>query len=102
MADMLDCYHIPDAKGRDGGSDVTPVFRLPMKPAHADFVIGKNPKDWYDASSERATKVPAFDAKQQATSCIISLCHTTRGGYLNVYKGKRGEHKIKQSSYTTA
>jgi hypothetical protein len=102
MADMLDCCHVPDAKGRDGGSSITPVFRLPMKPIHADFVMGENPNDWYDACSECAIKVPAFDPKQETTFCITPLCHTIQAGHLYVYKGKRGRYEIRRSGYTTA
>jgi hypothetical protein len=102
MADMLDCCHVPDRKGRGGPSGVTPVFRLPMKPVHADFVMGEKPKDWYDACSECATKVPAFDAKQQTTFCIKSLCYNIQGGHLYVHKGKRGGYEITRSGSTTA
>jgi hypothetical protein len=102
MADMLDCCHVPAAKGRNRGSDVTPVFRLPMKPVHAEHVMGENPKDWYHSCSECATKVPAFDTKQDTTFCIKSLCYNIQGGHLYVHKGKRGKYEITRSGSTTA
>ncbi|KAI4679692.1 uncharacterized protein J4E84_008214 [Alternaria hordeiaustralica] len=112
MADMLDCYHIPDSKSRDDGSGATPVFRLPMKPVHADFVMGENAKDWYSACSECTRKLSSFDAKQQTTFCIEPLCdnvqrgrwyaHNIQGGHLYVYKTKVGNYEIKREGDTTA
>lgn len=112
MADMLDCYHIPDTESRDDESGATPVFRLPMKPIHADFVMGENAKDWYSACSECARKLSSFDAKQQTTFCIKPLCHNVQrgrwyahniqGSHLYVYKNKLGKYKIKLEDDTTA
>jgi hypothetical protein len=52
MVDMLDCYHVPGTKGRGNGSDISPIFRLPMKPVRTESVMGYNIKDWYDVCSD--------------------------------------------------
>lgn len=102
MVDMLDCYHVPGAKGRGNGSDTTPVFRLPMKPVRTESVMGDKIKDWYDACSACATRMPPpFDEKVQTTFCVKSLCYNIQDGHVHVYKNKRGKYEVKRWGDTT-
>ena len=101
MADMLDCYHIPEPKSHNGKMGRTPIFRVPMQPVQTDFVMGENSKDWYDACSQCATKMPSFDEKTQTTFCIQSLCYNIPGGHLYVQEYKRGRYEIRRSGDST-
>lgn len=103
MVDMLDCYHVPGTKGRGNGSDITPIFRLPMKPVRTESVMGYNIKDWYDTCSACATRMPPpFDEKVQTTFCVKSLCCNIQAGHIHVYKNKREKYVAERWGDTTS
>ncbi|KAG9189253.1 hypothetical protein G6011_06121 [Alternaria panax] len=101
VADMLDCYHVPDPKGHNNKIGTTPIFRIPMQSVQTDFVMGENPTDWYDACSQCGTKVPSFDKEIETTFCIKSLCYNIRAGHLYVHQYKLGHYEIKRSGDST-
>jgi len=103
MANMMDCYHVPNDKSRDGGAGRSPIFRLPMKPVQTDFIMSAaNSKNWHNACSECGMKMPHFEKQVHTTFCIQSLCENIRPGHLYVYKNKHGNYEISRKGDTTS
>lgn len=83
MVDMLNCWLEPD----DGFEHKEPVFIVPMRVVHAEFVMGAS--EWYSSCLTCQKKVPddfVHEDSEEMSFCVRELCGCVPGGHLYMRK----------------